>query len=177
MNKRFLFAALVLLLPGSAFAQNAQVPVANAVLNGSIQTVYTPLIPNGDGTYSPRTVAAAPYASTQTPVSIGATGANSSTVATLAAQAGKTNYLTGFEVTAGGATAGALINATVTGLSGGTLTYAISIPTGVTLGTSLVVEFTQPIPASAVNTAVSVTVPAAGSGSTVETATAHGFYQ
>lgn len=176
MFKKTVLAAL-LLFPGVAFAQNAQVPVANAVLNGNIQTVYTPLVPNGDGTYSPRTVTAAPYASTQTPVSAGATGANALTVATLAAQAGKTNYLTGFEVTVGGATAGSVINVTVTGLTGGTLTYALAVPTGAALSASLVLEFTQPIPASAANTAVVVTVPAAGSGSTVQTASAHGFYQ
>jgi len=175
--KRIILAALALLTPISTLAQNAQVPVPNAVLNGNIQTLYTPLVPNGDGTYSPRMVVGAPYASTQTAVTSSSTGANSAITATLAAQAGKTNYLSGFEVTAGGATAGSIINVTVTGVLGGTMTYAVSVPTGVTLGASLVVEFPLPIPASAVNTAIVVNVPAAGSGSTVQTAVAHGFYQ
>jgi hypothetical protein len=39
----------------------------------------------------------------------------------------------------------------------------------------LIVEFARPIPASAVNTLIAVTVPTFGAGNTVVNLTAHGF--
>lgn len=111
----------------------------------------------------------------------GASGnvANASAVATLAAGgASVTTYITGFEVTAAGATAGAVVNVTVTGTTGGTLTYVYAIPTGATVAAApLVVEFPDPIPASAVNTAIAVTLPALGAGNTHAAVVAHGYQQ
>jgi hypothetical protein len=102
--------------------------------------------------------------------------AAASAVATLAAAAGKTTYISGFDVTGGGATAGSIITATVTGLLGGTQSYNIAVPTGVTLGiTPLAVVFNPPFPASAVNTAIVVTVPSLGAGNTNAVANARGF--
>jgi hypothetical protein len=104
--------------------------------------------------------------------------ANANAVATLPAVAGKTAWITGFELTAGGATAAALVTATVAGILGGTLNYTFAFPAGAAVGaTPLVVEFPRPIPASAVNTAIVVTLPAGGAGNTNATAVAHGFYQ
>lgn len=104
--------------------------------------------------------------------------ANAAAVATLAAAAGKTTFITGFEVTAGGATAGALVNVTVAGLIGGTDTYTFAVPTGATLAAQpLIVEFPEPIAASAVNTAIVVTLPAVGAGSTNAAVSAHGYQQ
>src|SRR5437660_8590793 len=66
---------------------------------------------------------------------------------------GSTVYCSGFEVTGGGATGASVVQVTITGLLGGTLTYNIPVPAGVTLGIQpLVVEFCPPIPASAINT-------------------------
>lgn len=102
--------------------------------------------------------------------------ANASAVATLAGAAGKTTYITGFEITAGGATAGALVLATVTGLINGTATYVYAVATGAATGSPpLIVEFPAPIPASAVNTAIVVTLPALGAGNTNAAVVAHGF--
>lgn len=102
--------------------------------------------------------------------------ANASAVATLAGAAGKTTYITGFELTAGGATGAALVQATVAGVLGGTLTYIFGFPAGVTtIATPLIVEFPEPIPASAANTAIVVTLPAGGTGNTNAAAVAHGF--
>jgi hypothetical protein len=102
--------------------------------------------------------------------------ANASAVATLAANASKTNYLTGFEITGGGATAAGLVIATVTGLLGGTLSYIVAAPAGVAVGIApLVVAFNPPLPGSAINTAIVVTLPALGSGNTNAAVTAHGY--
>lgn len=102
--------------------------------------------------------------------------ANASAIATLAAVAAKTNYLTGFEVTASGATAASIVLVAVTGLLGGTLTYIFTVPAGVLLAAApLVVSFNPPLPASAVNTAIVVTCPALGAGNTNAAAVAHGL--
>jgi hypothetical protein len=102
--------------------------------------------------------------------------ANAAAVATLAAVAGRTTYLTGFEVTAGGATAGSVIDVSVAGCAV-TLHYAFTVPTGAAVPANpLLVEFTDPIPSSAPNTAIVVTCPAAGAGNTGQASSAHGYY-
>lgn len=102
--------------------------------------------------------------------------ANATATATLAAAAGLTTHITGFEITGGGATVGSLVLATVTGLLGGTATYTVPVVTGPTLGNApLVVEFAPPLPASAANTAIAVSVPALGAGSTNSCVVAHGY--
>jgi hypothetical protein len=93
--------------------------------------------------------------------------ANASAAATLAAVAAKTNYITGFTITAAGATAASVVTATVTGLLGGTQSFTFSVPAGATVGaTPLLYNFIPPHPASAVNTAITVTLPALGAGNT-----------
>lgn len=102
--------------------------------------------------------------------------ANASAVATLAAAAGKMTYITGFQCTASGATAGADVTVTVAGVVGGTMNYTQTAPTGATLGAyPLIVPFSHPIPASAINTAIVVTMPALGTGNTNATCAAQGF--
>jgi hypothetical protein len=107
-----------------------------------------------------------------------ATGAASILTATLAAVASVTTYITGFEVTGLGATTALGITVAVTGTLGGTLSYILAVPAGVLVGaTPLIVEFSRPIPASAVNTAIVVTVPSFGAGNTLAAVVAHGFVQ
>lgn len=102
--------------------------------------------------------------------------ANAAAVATLPATASVTNYITGFEITGAGSTAGLNVIVTVAGILGGTLSFIFTAPTGVLVpAPSLVVAFPAPIPASAVNTAIVVTCPALGAGNTHAAATAHGF--
>ena len=81
---------------------------------------------------------------------------------TFAAVAGKTNYLNGFVVTslAPGATVGGLV--TVTGLVTGTLSYQFVETTS--FGGELTVNFPQPVPASAANVAIVITLAAITSG-------------
>lgn len=102
--------------------------------------------------------------------------ANASAVATLAGAASKTTYITGFEITGSGATGAAIVVPTVAGSITGTLTYIQAVVAGALLGnTPLVVQFDPPIPASAANTAIVVTVPALGVGNTNSAVVAHGY--
>ncbi len=102
--------------------------------------------------------------------------ANASAAATLAGVSAKTTYITGFACTASGATAASVVTVTVAGVITGTLHYTFVAPAGVTAqATPLVVQFPYPIPASAVNTAIVVTLPALGSGNTNATTAAYGF--
>lgn len=108
----------------------------------------------------------------------GASGnvANTAAVATLAAGTGPTAWITGFQVTAAGATAAANVVVTVAGILGGTASYVFTFPTGATVAAlPLVVQFPAPIPASAISTNIVVTVPAAGAGNTHAAVVAHGF--
>lgn len=101
---------------------------------------------------------------------------NASAVAAMPAVVGKTNYMTGFQLTAGGATAGACVMATVTGLIGGTQNYTFCAATGPDVGsTPLDYSFWPPLPASAANTAITVTLPALGAGNTNATASVQGY--
>ena len=108
---------------------------------------------------------------------LGASGdvANVNAVATLAAAAAVTTYITGFEVTATGSTAGSVVDVTVTDGTW-TKTYVLVAPAGVsTAAAPLMVEFTRPVAASAVNTAITVTCPALGAGSAHCAVNATGF--
>lgn len=94
--------------------------------------------------------------------------ANASAVATMAAPpVGRKNWITGFIVTASGATAGVVVLITLTGLAGGTMTFVYAAPTGATVGaTPLIVQFPTALPASAEATACVLTLPALGLGNT-----------
>lgn len=103
--------------------------------------------------------------------------ANNPAVAAIPAVSGKTAYCIGFEITSGGATAAALVLATLAGILGGTASYVIGVVAGVTLqNTPLVVKFQMPVPASAVNQAITLTLPALGAGNTNAAVSLHGFY-
>jgi hypothetical protein len=102
--------------------------------------------------------------------------ANAIASATLAAVTGKTNFLSGFEVTGSGATAASVITGTISGVVGGPLSYAMAVPAGVTLGAQpLCIDFSTPLAASAPNVAISVSFPAFGSGNTNAAINARGF--
>jgi hypothetical protein len=103
--------------------------------------------------------------------------ANANAVASLGAQAGKTNWVTGFEISSAGATAGAIVVAALTGLLGGSFSYIYSVVIGASLkNDTLSIQFTKPIPASAANTAITLTLPALGTGNTNACVNLHGYY-
>lgn len=102
--------------------------------------------------------------------------ANAAAVAALPGAAGKTTFLTGFEVTAAGSTAALVVLVTVAGVLGGTKTYVFVFPAGAAVAaTPLLVEFHRPVPASGLNQAITVTLPAGGAGNLNAAVTAHGF--
>ena len=138
--------------------------------NNQIGTASAPLYTQGSG---------APYLSTQTPItaSSGVVG-NATAYANLTGGNTTTVYLAGFEVTGGGATAATVANVTVTGTISGNLSYVFGAPLGAGVPAQpLTIEFNPPIPASAVNTPISISVGALGTGNTKAAVTAHGFYQ
>jgi len=99
---------------------------------------------------------------------------------TLTGTSATTVFVGGFMVDGLGATAGSVIAVTLSGLLGGSQVFRVTIPAGVTValaGARLVVEFARPIPASAVNTPIVLTVPSFGTGNTVANAAIHGFYR
>lgn len=103
--------------------------------------------------------------------------ANASAAATLTPIALTTAFITGFEVTGSGATAGLPVTVTVAGLLGGTKSYTYTFAAGALVGNQgLAVTFFPALPASAVNTAIVVTCPASGAGGTNNTVVAHGYH-
>lgn len=97
-------------------------------------------------------------------------------VAVIGAQAGRTNFLTGFDVTGSGATAGSVVDVTVAGLTGATLHYALVVPAGAGVACQpLSVSFVPPFPASGPNTAITVSCPSLGAGSTNSAVNVRGF--
>lgn len=112
----------------------------------------------------------------QAPVQDSADGANTPLTATLPGVTGKTTYISGFQVTGGGATAASIITITVTGLVGVDQLYRLAIPAGVTLGVvPLLVTFATPIPASGPDTDVVINVDAFGTGNTDASVAAQGY--
>lgn len=135
------------------------------------------LVLNAQGTWD--RVRVGPYQVSQTPLVAGSGNvANAAAAATLTGTATTTVYISGFEVTGAGATAGLPVTVTVTGLLGGARSYTYTFAVGATLPNQpLIVAFDPPLPASAVNTAIVVSCPASGVGGTNNTTVAHGFYQ
>jgi hypothetical protein len=102
--------------------------------------------------------------------------ANATATATLASVTGKTNYITGLQVTATGATGALVVNVTVTGVVGGPLTYTFSFPAGATVSaTPLTVVFNPPLPASGTGVAIVVSLPASGTGGTNASVCVQGY--
>lgn len=93
------------------------------------------------------------------------TGSTGAVVGTLAAAAGRTTYICGFDVSAIGGTA-AVGPIVIAGLNGGSFTYqAVSSVAG---GIVLSERFNPCIPASAVNTAITTTTTADASANAVD---------
>jgi hypothetical protein len=121
--------------------------------------------------------------STITPVAGSAHASAAASNASLPAVANKVNWIEGFDLSGCAATTGSTIAVTVTGLLAGTLTYEVAIQGTVTnpafAGNSGIfsVRFPQPLPASAVNSAITVNVPSFGSGSTAQSCNVYGYYK
>jgi hypothetical protein len=116
-----------------------------------------------------------------TPVANTASGAAQSNAAALPAAAGKLTYIEGFDVTGGGATAASVVEVSITGLASaiGTLKFEMNVLAGVTGPVNaqggLFIRFPEPLPASAVNSAITVTCPSLGAGNTNASVSAYGY--
>jgi hypothetical protein len=116
-----------------------------------------------------------------TPVANSAVGAAQSNAAALPAASGKLTYIEGFDVTGGGATAASVVEVSITGLPTaiGTLKFEMNVLAGATGPVNaqggLFIRFPQPLPASAVNSAITVTLPSLGAGNTNASVTAYGY--
>lgn len=158
MNMKRLIAILIIAAAGSGYSAYAGNDFITNDATKPVPVTTVGALPSGS---NPKT---------------GASGnvANASAVATLAAVSGRTNYITGFQVTSAGATGPLAVNVTVTGLITGTATYTFVHGTVPAL-TTLIVPFDRPIPASATNTAITVTLPASGAGGLNAAACVQGF--
>lgn len=137
---------------------------------GTSATVLTdPLI---DGQFADsQIVSFMPASATPQEVST-ATATGAIITATLTATAATRAFITGFDVTLGVAGLLATVTVTVTGLTN-QLNFVIVGTTGQT--DELSIRFPVPIPASALNTSIVVTLPAIGGGAAVNAVCAYGF--
>lgn len=145
MKRIFALLLLWLLLPGHALAQAS---VNNYCFN-----------PNGSQATNNQWVPC-PAVATITGNGTGTTGA---VVGTLAAVAGKTTYICGFNVSAIGGTA-AVGPITIAGLITASMVYELASSAS---GNAISQTFTPCIPASAANTPITTTTTADGSASAV----------
>jgi len=131
----------------------------------------------GDGTGGLYTESFNGFPWDATPVT-GSSGnvAAATAAASLPGVAGRTNYVCGFALTSGGATAAATVNVTLTGVITGTMTFNHGAQTGAGVPSSpTIVSFSRCVPASAANTAITVSMPSLGTGNTNASANIWGF--
>jgi hypothetical protein len=158
------------------FAQQA--PPAPAVATSNTQpisgtvTVANPVTEVGITPYQGAS------GTTQTPVATNSgVGANTAQTATLTGAVGKFTYLTHFDVSATGATAGSCFSVQITGVTAAQ-SYVYCVPTGATTqNPPLIINFQPPMQSSAANTNIVITMPAAGAGNAGQTINAVGFLQ
>lgn len=101
--------------------------------------------------------------------------ANASAVASMPAVSGRTNFITGLSVTGSGATTATIVGAALTGPATG-MTWMYGVVAGASVkNPDLILSFTPPIPAGAANSALTLTVPALGSGNLYATANIWGY--
>ena len=161
-----LFLALALLLPRESHAQAVVVSTC-----GALGQTYAPgstrnpaIDINGNNCNAPSASQAvtgsvtlsSQFPSAATPISGNAAGSTGAVVGTLAAAAAKTTYICGFNVSAVGGVA-AVGPITVAGLVGSSQVYQLN---SAAAPVQLSQNFSPCIPASAVNTAITITTTA-----------------
>ena len=160
----------------------AQAPAPPPVIATSSPTVITGSVTANQGTPAANAnswpVGSQPYPNGAVPLATSSgVVANTTATATLAAVSGKTTYITGFDISADGATTGSCVVPTVGLLiGGGNFSYLFCFPSSASAsGSVYVVNFSPPVPASAVNTSISVSLPALGTGNTGAVVNVRGF--
>lgn len=115
-------------------------------------------------TISPNSGGLGQYPSNAIPITGNSTGTTGAVVGTLAARVGARTWICGFNVSAIGGTA-AVGPITIAGLTGSSMVYQIASSAG---GVQLTQTFTPCIPASALNTAITITTTADGTATAVD---------
>lgn len=168
-----------ILKAGALSVAGSTPPAASAVVNlsafalatispGSIKsqtqpaTINDPYLVVGQSPVMPQTYPTL-YSAQTTPTQGNASGTTGAVVGTLAAVAAKTTYICGFNVQAAGGTA-AVGPIVVAGLLGGSQTYQATANAG---GQVAGQPFAPCLPASAVNTAITITTTADGTATAV----------
>jgi hypothetical protein len=129
--------------------------------------------PPGPPAYGSTPPLASQYPAAATPVAEAGSGSTGAVVGQISAVANQTSYLCGFDVSAIGGTA-AVGPVVIAGLIGTTsFTYQIS---STAAGLTLARNYNPCIPASATNTAITVTTTADGSATAVDV-NVHGYRQ
>jgi hypothetical protein len=156
--KRFIAALTFLFLSG--------IPAANAAPLSAPCTQTGPSSVQCDpvNTANPLPVTVTPYATATVALTGNAAGTTGAVVGTLAAASAKTTYICGFVVSAIGGTA-AVGPVTVAGLIGSSMVFQLSSSAA---GVNLQQTFTPCIPASATNTAITITTTANGTATAVD---------
>lgn len=161
--KKYLLAFFVLLISTTAFAQGGARVVTSC---GTLPLAYSA------GSNQPPTIdvngvacstSSNQYPGAATAITGNAAGTTGAVVGTLAATAAKTTYICGFSVDAVGGTA-AVGPITVAGLITASMVFQL---TSSATGVSRAVTFSPCIPASAANTAITITTTADGTASAV----------
>lgn len=116
---------------------------------------------------------------TQTPADNTQQGANAALVATFGGAAGTLAWITSLRIEGLGATAATVVEATLVGVTGGTIQYPVNVPAGVAVPVAPVTDSfgARGLPASAVATAITLNVPAFGAGNTFAEAEIQGYIQ
>jgi len=130
---------------------------------GALGTLLAQVNPPGPSAYGPLA---------QTFITGNATGTTGAVVGTLAAVQNKTTYICGFNVSAIGGTA-AVGPITVAGLIGSSMVYQLASAAS---GASITHNYSPCIPASAANTAITITTTADGTASAVDV-NSYGYQQ
>lgn len=156
MKKILLVLGLLFLFPQFSYAQSQRNPCYNT--NTGAQ--YSNCV--GVGTVTPLPVAPSNSPAGTSVITGNAAGTTGAVVGTLAGVAGKTTYICGFNVSAIGTLAVGPI--TIAGLITNSMIYQL---TATAAGSSVGQTFTPCIPASAVNTAITITTTADGSATAV----------
>ena len=100
-------------------------------------------------------------------VSAASTASPATVTASMPAITSGTNYLDGLILSGTGANATSVVQVQISGISTPVIPIYVAVPSGAnTAITPLHIEFPHPIPASAPSTAITVTVPSFGTGST-----------
>lgn len=90
--------------------------------------------------------------------------AATATASLVAPGVGKRNYVTRARISGTGATAATAVAATISGCLGGTITERLGVPADVNATVYREVTFEPPLPATADNLAITLSVPSFGAG-------------